>query len=310
MNPLAIAIRLFPDLGLEFGAELGPGVVSRVALELLPNAEPLAIAAGGEPNWAILAGGGLFAGLLAGLLGIGGGTVLVPMLVALGYAPVQAVATSSLSIAVTSLSGSWQNWRMGYLRPRRVLALGLPALVTAQAGVLLADRLPPRSLLAAFGGLLLLTVYLTGLRRRLVARQVAAAGEAAGETASAPGRRSPVLARVGTGGAAGVLAGLFGVGGGVILVPLQMLLLDVPIKPAIQTSLGVIVLTALSSVAGHAIAGNVVWQAGLLLGVGGLLGAQLSTRALPKLPDRLAVALFRSLLLVLAAYAFWQAIGQ
>lgn len=65
-------------------------------------------------NWLILATGGLFSGILAGLLGIGGGTVLVPLLVTLGYAPIQAVATSSLAILVTSISGSIQNWRMGY----------------------------------------------------------------------------------------------------------------------------------------------------------------------------------------------------
>ncbi|NER82740.1 MAG: TSUP family transporter, partial [Leptolyngbya sp. SIO1D8] len=75
---------------------------------------------------------GLLAGILAGLLGIGGGTVMVPILVTLGYEPIQAVATSSLAIIITSLSGSFQNWRMGYLDFRRVLLLGLPALVTAQ----------------------------------------------------------------------------------------------------------------------------------------------------------------------------------
>jgi uncharacterized membrane protein YfcA len=53
-----------------------------------------------------LAGSGLFAGILAGFLGIGGGTVLVPLLVSVGYTPVQSVATSSLSIVVTAFSGS------------------------------------------------------------------------------------------------------------------------------------------------------------------------------------------------------------
>lgn len=82
--------------------------------------------------WSGLVIGGLVAGVLAGFLGIGGGTVLVPLLVALGLAPVQAVATSSLAIVITAGSGSLQNWRMGYLDPRRVLFLGLPALATAQ----------------------------------------------------------------------------------------------------------------------------------------------------------------------------------
>lgn len=246
-----------------------------------------------------LAGAGLFAGILAGLLGIGGGTVLVPILVALGYAPVQAVATSSLAIVITSISGSIQNWRMGVLDFRRILYLGLPALITAQLGVFLADRLLEWVLLTAFGLLLLLNVYLVELRKRIVAQ--AAAGEAQAQT------WNPAIASIFTGGTAGLLAGLFGVGGGVIMVPLQILLMGEPIKRAIQTSLGVIVLTAIAATAGHAFNGNVLWLPGLILGLGGLVGAQLSTRLLPKLPDSTVSLLFRSLLLVLAIYIFWQA---
>jgi hypothetical protein len=118
---------------------------------------------------------------------------------------------------------------------------------------------------------------------------------------------SPVLARLFTGGAAGVLAGLFGVGGGVIMVPLQMLLLGEPIKVAIQTSLGVIVITAVSASFGHAVVGNVLFVPGILLGCGGLLGAQFSTRVLPKLPDRVVSLVFRLFLGVLSIYIFWQA---
>ncbi len=73
--------------------------------------------------WLILSGGGLFSGILAGLLGIGGGTILVPLLVAIGYVPVKAVATSSLAILITSISGSVQNWRMGYFDWKRVIFL-------------------------------------------------------------------------------------------------------------------------------------------------------------------------------------------
>lgn len=61
-----------------------------------------------------LSGKGLVSGILAGLLGIGGGTLLVPLLVAIGYVTVKAVANSSLAILITSIFSSLQNWRMGY----------------------------------------------------------------------------------------------------------------------------------------------------------------------------------------------------
>ncbi len=279
----------------------------------------------------ILGVSGLFAGILAGFLGIGGGTVLVPLLVALKYAPVQAVATSGLSIVITALSGSIQNWRMGYLSLSQVAGIGFPAVITAQIGAYLAGIFPPYLLLVSFGLLLWLNIYLLEVRKHLTAKKVE---ETQGENAQSPiGDTSaefilseaeglskshelpnnsntlfnPTFAKIATGSAAGLLAGLFGVGGGVIMVPLQILLLGETIKKAIQTSLGVIVITAISATAAHAARGNVLWVVGLILGGGGLLGAQISTRFLPKLPDRTISLAFRSLLAILSIYVFWQA---
>lgn len=270
----------------------------------------------------ILAAAGLFAGILAGFLGIGGGTVLVPLLVALKYAPVQAVATSSLSIVITAISGSFQNWRMGYLSLTQVAGIGFPAVITAQFGVYLAGIFPPPLLLVTFGLLLWLNIYLVELRKRLTAKNLV---EEVRENPQLPITNdplpitndplpkdsnvlvNPIFARIATGSAAGLLAGLFGVGGGVIMVPLQILLLGESIKTAIQTSLGVIVITAISATAGHAARGNVLWVVGLILGGGGLLGVQVSTRFLPRLSDRVVSLAFRSLLAILSIYVFWQA---
>ncbi|MEM9903554.1 MAG: sulfite exporter TauE/SafE family protein [Cyanobacteria bacterium P01_D01_bin.44] len=256
----------------------------------------------------ILAIGGLSSGVLAGFLGIGGGVLLVPLLVQLGFAPIQAAATSSLAILITATTGSFQNWRMGYLTPQRVVLLGIPALVTALIGTQVADKLPDYVLLAAFGGLLLSNLYLVGLKKRVVAQRQHSLSEREAQSESySPARLTPLTARLVTGGVAGFMAGLFGVGGGVILVPLQILLLNESIKAAVRTSLGVIVITAISACVGHALNGNVVWLAGLLLGLGGLVGVQISTRFLPKLADQTVSLLFRTMLCLLTVYIFWQA---
>ncbi|MBD2744544.1 sulfite exporter TauE/SafE family protein [Coleofasciculus sp. FACHB-1120] len=261
----------------------------------------------------IFAIAGLFAGILAGFLGIGGGTVLVPLLVALKYTPVQAVGTSSLAILITAISGSAQNWRMGLFSFKRVIAIGFPAVVTAQIGAYLATQFRPYLLLTAFGLLLLLNIYLVELRKQLtIKKKQEEELQIQGSHESTIPRNSniffnPNFARIATGSAAGILAGLFGVGGGVIMVPLQILLLGETIKVAIQTSLGVIVITAISATIGHAFRGNVLLVEGLLLGCGGFLGAQISTRFLPKLPDEVVSLAFRTLLGILSIYVFWQA---
>ena len=288
----------------------------------------------------ILAGSGILAGILAGFLGIGGGNVLVPLMLALGYQPVNAVATSTLAILIISISGSVQNWRMGYLHFNRIVGIGFPALITAQIGVVLAELFPPKVLLILLGLLLLLNIYLVEVRKRVTRRKKEqeerendpehpAQTEGLTLLNPIPETRFPItphplslifeygenhrqmnrpqIACIITGSLAGLLAGLFGIGGGVIIVPLQIILLNETIKTAIQTSLGVIVITAFSACLGHAFQGNVIWISGILLGVGGFIGAQFSTRFLPKLSEKTVSFAFKTLLFVLSVYIFWKA---
>lgn len=282
----------------------------------------------------ILGAAGLFAGTLAGFLGVGGGVVLVPLLLNFGYEPVQAFATSSLSIVITAFSGSIQNWRMGYLNINRVLSIGFSAALTAQIGTFLANEFPRHWLLFAFGCLLLVNIYLVEVRQRITAKKkleeaaaenlqltetvVTVSGTAtkrAGDDVECQqndenGNSFPykqLIYRVAIGSVAGLLAGFLGVGGGLIMVPMQILLLNEAIKVAIQTSLGVIVITGISACAGHALRGNVFWLTGIVLGCGGLLGTQLSTRFLPKLSEKNVTFAFRSFLAVLSVYFFWRA---
>lgn len=254
-----------------------------------PNLDPLLLLALGL--------GGLGSGLLAGLLGIGGGIILVPLQIALGFTPVTAVATSSLAIVLTSLSGSIQNFRMGVLRIKPVALIGIPAMVTAQGGSWLANQFPSFLLLTLFGCLLFVNIFLVSWRVRVSTQEIS------DQTPFLPIWISRTL----TGGSAGILAGLFGVGGGVIMVPMQMILLQEPIKTAIQTSLGVIVITGISACIGHAWRGNVAFLAGMTLGLGGLLGAQMSTRLLPKLSNQMVAWIFSSTSILVAGYIFFQA---
>ncbi len=248
-------------------------------------------------SFLILASGGLCSGILAGLLGIGGGMLSVPLLVTLGYTPIQAVATSTLAVTVISVSGSLQNQRMGYFDYQRVFLLGIPALVTAQVGAYLAGHIAPYLLLFVFGIFLLTNIYLLDLRKRLSVQK----------EQSKPQNFNLVLSRIGTGGAAGIFAGLLGGGGGSIMVPLQVLLLGESIKTAIQTSLGVIIGITVSACVVHATEGNILFMQGIILGGGGYFGAQVSTRVLPKLPDNIVFIIFRIFLAVLSIYMFWQA---
>lgn len=247
-------------------------------------------------SWLLLAGGGVITGMLAGLLGIGGGVILVPLMITLGYAPIKVVATSSLAISITAIAGSIQNWRMGCLDPTRVLYLGVPALITAQLGVRIATGIPPYIILLLFGLFLLANIYLIDCRQRLATDD--------------PKKRSLFVnsfaSEIFVGAVAGLLTGILGVGGGIVMITLQMMILGRHIKAAIQTSLGVLAGVALSACMVHATKGNLLLTPGLMLGFGSLFGVRLSARFLPKLPDATVKLIFRIFLMVMSAYVFWQ----
>lgn len=243
----------------------------------------------------ILGIGGFIAGCLAGLSGIGGGLILVPLMVGVGIAPVEAIGTSTFAKFMISASGSWQNWRMGNLDFQRVAVLGLPSLLTAQLGAYVASRLPSYLLLSAVGCLLLANIYLINFRRRNQVQQ----------TTTQQQTKSLFFWRAIAGSAAGLLPGLFGVGAGIILLPLQIFLFRETMQIAVQTTLGVVFLSSMSACIGHTLSGNVLFLEGLVLGITGAVGAYLGTNLLQKLPD-IVVSLSTNTVLVIAViYIFW-----
>jgi len=256
-------------------------------------------------GWVLLFLVGTITGTLSGLLGIGGGLLMVPILTLFGLPLVQATATSLIGVLLSALSGSVQNLRTRSLNWRVSGLLALFGVFTAQVGAWLGDRLPDAWLALAFAALLLFTIYLMNLRRQLQQREASSLNHPAvapGSPVPAPTPPLQLPSIAGIGLLAGVLSGLFGVGGGVVMVPLQTLFLNETIKSAVRTSLGAIVPIAISGLAQHAWNGNVLWIPGLCLGLGGIFGAQVGTRLLPKLSDGTVNQLFRLFLIALAVY--------
>ena len=85
---------------------------------------------------------GLAAGVVSGLLGIGGGTLFVPTLLALGLSQRSAEATSLLAILPTVAVGAWRQHRYGNVRWRPAVVLGVASIAGVIGGVLVAEALP------------------------------------------------------------------------------------------------------------------------------------------------------------------------
>lgn len=99
---------------------------------------------------------GLAAGIVAGLLGVGGGTLFVPALaIGLGLSQLDAEATSLLAIIPVALVGAWRQQRRGNVDLRTGVALGVLATAGAGGGAVLANALPERALEVGFACLIL-----------------------------------------------------------------------------------------------------------------------------------------------------------
>jgi uncharacterized membrane protein YfcA len=237
------------------------------------------------------------AGILAGLTGGGGGMLFVPVLVFAGLPPVEAIATSNVGILITSISGTISNVRAHEMPWRRVLLIGIPAVLLAPLGAFVALRLPATALLLSFAVLNIVNAVLSGRGAR--SAEDAGAEDAGADDAGA--RRSDPARIAVTGGSGGFLAGLFGIGGGLVVVPLQLLWLRTPIKVAARVSLAVIVLSSSSAIFGHALQdGGIHWGTGLVLGVGGLIGAPIGAHLLRRITAVTATRILQTVLVCVA----------
>ena len=98
---------------------------------------------------------GLVVGVMSGLLGVGGGILFVPLLVALGLDQVEAAATSLLAIIPTAAVGAMRQSRYGNLRVRPALVIGVASIVGVEVGVRIATSVPEHVLRRLFGVLLI-----------------------------------------------------------------------------------------------------------------------------------------------------------
>ena len=109
---------------------------------------------------------GFAAGIVSGLLGIGGGLLFVPTLLALGLDQRHAEATSLLALLPTVAAGAWSQSRYGNIRWRPALVLGLTSIAGVAGGGFLAESLPQHALRRLFAILLLVVAAQLAWRAR------------------------------------------------------------------------------------------------------------------------------------------------
>ena len=112
-------------------------------------------------NYAILLFSGLFIGIAASFTGLGGGFLMVPLLIALGYTAQKAVGTSFLAILIISASAVFAHSKFANVDYKIALALGLGGVVGAQIGPYLLEHISTANFKKIFSLILIgLAAYL------------------------------------------------------------------------------------------------------------------------------------------------------
>jgi uncharacterized membrane protein YfcA len=235
---------------------------------------------------------GLLAGFLAGLFGVGGGILIVPGLVLAAHmAQRLAHGTSLAAVVPISLASLASYAAHGNVDWNAALWLAIGAVCGAVIGTRLLHVLPHRTLAIIF-----IVVLVASALRLFFAPDADGRGDL---TVSA------VLALLALGLVTGILAGLLGVGGGIVMVPAMILLFDLEPVVAKGTSAAVIIAAALMGTWRNRANDNTDLRAAAVIGVSGIVTAAIGGTLADRMSDTVSNVLFATLLLIVAARLTW-----
>lgn len=249
---------------------------------------------------------GAVTGFLSGLLGIGGGFILVPLLATLGIPIHNAIGASLVFVACASLAGVSQHFRQGTVDILVAAIVAVPAAFMAIEGAHFSGLLPASTLSLSFS-VLLIGVFLMYM--------FAPASRDLRPPAAVPPEKSRwhilhrqrtvadvsysynvnTIKAVFSGVMTGALAG-FGVGGGFFLVPVSVVILRIPLRVAIGTSLAVLFFPASLGSLTHWRLGHIDPLLCVPMIITGILGSRIGARYVAIFSPKLIKQIFLGLL--------------
>ncbi|MEA1960793.1 MAG: sulfite exporter TauE/SafE family protein [Bacillota bacterium] len=243
---------------------------------------------------------GVMAGMIGSVLGLGGAVIMLPaMQIFLGYDAVMAVGTTLLAVVFTSLSGALGHFKAGNVQVRSGIWVGCGGLM----GVLVGSYVFKKYLSCSMEGLsYIMGVLFLGMAVKMgleVYSDLKGHDQGQGnseETVSS----EPVVGLLLLGMVTGTLTGMLGIGGGFIMVPGMMWLFGASAHVAVGSTLLAMLPIATVGAIIKLSQGFVFPMAGLILGIGTAVGAQLGVKVSRYLSPTMLRILFSILFIILA----------
>ncbi len=223
-------------------------------------------------------------GISSGFFGIGGGTLLVPSLIYLGYDIKIAIGISVMQMIFSSMFGSYINYKAGVLQLNSGIFLGFGALFGAALSGFIVSALPQVALLILFAVILAMSIY------KFFSAPI--------EPKSTPNESKVLLFIVGV--VIGAIAISTGTGGAIFLTPVLVGFMNWDIKKAVGTTLFFIIFGSISGFISLSANGLVDYDAGVAVGIGSLIGVYFGV----KLSHYVSKTVQKRALLILYAIMF------
>jgi len=201
---------------------------------------------------------GVAIGTLSGFFGIGGGTVLVPLLLLMGLEMKVAVGISIMQMAFSSIFGSYINYRKGSLHLGEGIFVGFGGFVGGYISTFVTQNISDTILQYTFISFVLFAIY-----------RLAVSSEPQDDSQN---RTLPKALLFAIGVGIGIIAISIGVGGAIILIPLLSGFLHYPIKKAVSAGLFFVVFSSVAGLVGRLFHGEIDIHRGVIIGVASLVG--------------------------------------
>ena len=201
---------------------------------------------------------GTFIGAMSGFFGIGGGMILVPILLAIGFGIKDAIGISIVQMVFSSVFGSFLNWKKGSLIIGEGIFVGIGGFVGGYLGGYVTHAVSDRVLQVLFLGILIFALY-----RLIISKN---------HTDESHTKQLNKGILFGIGLIIGVFSITLGIGGSVILTPILVGVLHYPLKKAVSAGLFFVVFSSIAGLASRLMTGTIDFSNGLVVAAASLVG--------------------------------------
>ena len=240
---------------------------------------------------------GFAAGILGSMIGLGGGIIVVPVLTFLGFPPTLA-ASNSLFAAFSNAVAS----TISYSRQKRIeysigLRLGLLSIPGTILGAYISTDATPGIFKILFGIVLISSIVYIFTKRKIESKQINTS-------------KLVMLLAVGASFFAGIISSFFGIGGGIIFVPLMVAAMGMGMKKAAPTSQFILLFASFSGLVTHSILGHPDFYQSLLLAIGAFAGGMFGARLSLEVKEKNLQIIVSIALIAAAIKLFIDAVGS